>query len=203
MGVLSSPYGPIELWPCAAPEAVARLEPDESLSAFRPAAQQHAALVGIAGLPDGCLAVARLEHRLIGYAAFHPPDEIERWSGSREPGLLELGALETSGAHRGRHLARRLLETAFATGRFEDKVVLATLYSWHYDLDGTGLGAYAYRRLLERLYGSVGFRVVMTDDPEIALAPNNSLMVRAGPRASSGLLAELERLRFLGSREPA
>lgn len=200
MRVLSSPYGPIELWACAAPEAIARLEPDESLSSFRPAPQQLAALVGIAGLREGCVTLARLEHRLVGYAAFHPPDEIERWSGSREPGLLELGAVEASRAHRGRHLGRRLLETAFTTGRFEDKVVVATLYAWHYDLDGTGLSTRAYRRLLERLYGSVGFRAVATDDPEVAHSPNNSLMVRVGPRAPEPLMAELERLRFLGAR---
>jgi acetoin utilization protein AcuA len=195
---LSSPYGPIELWPCGDPEVLERLELDLALNAFRPAQQQHAALVGIARLEDGCLTFARLAHRVVGYAAFHPPDEIERWSGSHVPGLLELGAVETSGAHRGRHLARRLLETAIGTGRFEDKIVVATLYHWHYDLEGTGLSTYAYRKLLERLYGSVGFEVFKTDDPEIAFYPGNSLMARVGPRSSPELRAEFDRLRFLG-----
>lgn len=199
MRTLSSPYGPIELWPCASPEVIERFEMDASLNAFRPAPQQHEALVSVAELEGGCLTFARLEHRLVGYAAFHPPDPIERWSGSAVPGLLELGAVETSSTHRGRHLARRLLETAFATGRFEDKVVVATLYHWHYDLVGTGLSTYAYRRLLERLYGSVGFVTVKTDDPEIAYYPGNSLMVRTGPRAPAALVAEFDRLRFLGS----
>lgn len=197
MLTLSSPYGPIEIWPCGDPAVIQRLEIDTSLNAFRRAAQQHEALVSIAQLPDGCLSFARLAHRLIGYCTVHPPDQIERWSQSGIPGLFELGAVETSGAHRGRHLARRLLEATFSTGRFENKIVLATLYHWHFDLEGTSLTTYAYRQLLERLYGSVGFQVYPTDDPEIAYYPGNSLMARIGPKASPELIAEFHRLRFL------
>jgi acetoin utilization protein AcuA len=199
---LSSPYGPIELWPCAAADSLRHLLPDASLNAFRSADLQFEALVSIADDIDGCLTFARLEQWLIGYAAFHPPDAIERWSQCTEPGLLELGAIETSRNHRSRHLARRLLEVAFATGRFEDKIVLATLYHWHYDLEGTGLSTYAYRRLLERLYGSVGFVALKTDDPEIAYYPGNSLMARIGPRAPAALQAEFLRLRFLDGGQP-
>ncbi len=198
MLTLSSPYGPIEIWPCGDPAVIQRLEMDASLNAFRAAAQQHDALVGIAALQDGCLSFARLAHRLIGYCTVHPPDRIERWSQSRLPGLFELGAVETSDAHRGRHLARRLLEVTFSTGRFENKIVIATLYHWHFDLEGTSLTTYAYRQLLERLYGSVGFKVYPTDDPEIAYYPGNSLMARVGPGASLELIAEFDRLRFLG-----
>jgi acetoin utilization protein AcuA len=198
MITLSSPYGPIEIWACGDPAVIQRLEMDATMNAFRPAVQQHAALVGIAALPDGCLSFARLAHRLIGYCTVHPPDPIERWSQSRVPGVFELGAVETSSTHRGRHLARRLLEATFSTGRFENKIVLATLYHWHFDLEGTSLTTYAYRQLLERLYGSVGFRVFPTDDPEIAYYPGNSLMARVGPQASPELITEFERLRFLG-----
>ncbi len=197
MLTLSSPYGPIEIWPCGDPAVIQRLEMDATLNVFRPAQQQHEALIGIARVPESCLSFARLAHRLIGYATVHPPDPIERWSQSREPGLYELGAVETSSAHRGRHLARRLLEVTFNTGRFEDKIVIATLYHWHYDLEGTGLTTYAYRGLLERLYNSVGFQVFKTNDPEIAFYPGNSLMARIGPEAPEALKAEFERLRFL------
>ncbi|HEX2863261.1 MAG TPA: GNAT family N-acetyltransferase [Deinococcales bacterium] len=201
--ILETPYGPVEVSPCAPPQVLARLEPEASLKAFRPAEQQLKALVEIAGLPGGCVATATMGHRLIGYAAFHPPDPIERWSGSREPGIVELGAVETSPAHRGRHLARRLLETTVNTGRFDDGILIATLYHWHYDLEGTGVSTYAYRRLLERLYGTVGLRVVETDDPEIQPYPGNSLMARVGPRAPEALRREFERLRFLDTRRPA
>jgi acetoin utilization protein AcuA len=95
-------------------------------------------------------------------------------------------------------LARKLLETAFATGRFEAKVCLATIYQWHFDLDGTSLTTYQYRRMLERMYGSVGFSVFKTDDPEIQYDPGNALMARIGPRAPEEVVKEFERLLFLG-----
>jgi acetoin utilization protein AcuA len=60
------------------------------------------------------------------------------------------------------------------------------------------LTTYAYKKLLERLYNSVGMQVFKTDDPELDF-PGNSLMARVGPRASVELVAEFERLRFLGA----
>ncbi len=200
MQILSSPYGPIELFACGDPAVLARLNMDESLNTFRPAEKQQQALLEIARLPNGCLTFARLAHRLIGYATFHAPDSFERWSKCAVPGLLELGAVETSSTHRGRHLARRLLEVSFNTGRFEDKIVIATIYQWHFDLERTGLTAYGYRTLLQRLYASVGFEVVKTDDPEVMESPNNALMARVGSRAPEELRQEFERLRFLGNK---
>ena len=198
MRILSSPYGPIELFPCGDPLLLKQLEIDSSLNVFRRPERQLEALIGIAKDTESCVCFARMAHRLIGYATFHPPDDIERWSGSSVPGLIELGAVETSKSHRGRHLARHLLEVAFATGRFEDKIVIATIYYWHFDLEGTGLTTYAYKKLLERLYTSVGMRVYTTDDPELDY-PGNSLMARIGPRAAPELIAEFERLRFLST----
>jgi acetoin utilization protein AcuA len=197
MRTLSSPYGPIELFPCGDPVLLRTLEMDKSLNVFRTPDRQFEALLRIAQDSLSCVCFARLGHRLVGYATFHPPDDIERWSGSSVPGLLELGAVETSKLHRGRHLARHLLEVAFNTGRFEDKIVIATIYHWHFDLEGTGLTTYAYRKLLERLYTGVGMQVFKTDDPELDF-PGNSLMARIGPQAAPELIAEFERLRFLG-----
>ncbi len=197
MRLISSPYGSIEVLPCADPNLIARLEMEQSLNVFREPELQKEALVSIANSDDSCVCIAKLAHRIIGYATFHPPDEIERWSGSRVAGLLELGAVETSKTHRGRHLARTLLEVGIGTGRYNNKIVIATIYQWHFDLDNTGLTSHAYRKLLERMYGSVGFQIFKTDDPEIAYYPGNSLMARVGEGASEELKAEFDRLRFL------
>jgi acetoin utilization protein AcuA len=197
MRLISSPYGRIEVLPCADPNLIKRLEMDLSLDVFRQPELQKEALIGIADADDSCVCIAKLGHRIVGYATFHPPDEIERWSGSKVPGLLELGAVETSKTHRGRHLARTLLEVGIGTGRYNDKIVIATIYHWHFDLEATGLTSHAYRKLLERMYSSVGFQIVKTDDPEIAYYPGNSLMARVGERASEALKAEFDRLRFL------
>lgn len=189
----------IELHACTPPADLARLEAHSDLDAFRPPDLQLAALIEIAGETGGCVATAVVDGRtLIGYAAFHRPSAIETWGDDRSRSLIELGAVEVVASYRGLKLAERLLETAFADGRFTDTVVFATLYRWHYDLERTGLGELGYRRMLERLYGSAGFVPLATGDPEIGSHPANRLMVRIGDAADPAAIAEFERLRLAG-----
>lgn len=127
--------------------------------------------------------------------AFHAPSEVETWGDDPSGAIVELGAVEVADAMRGQHLAERLLKASFETGRFDDTVVFATLYRWHYDLGRTGLGALGYRRMLERLYGTVGLIPTSTTDPEIAHDPANRLLARVGPSAPAAVVAEFDRLR--------
>ncbi len=183
--------------PCAPPELLEALAPHPGLDAFRRPAAQHAALVAIAGEDRGCVTAAYdpATRQLVGYVAFHAPSEVETWGDDRSGALVELGAVEVADAYRGQRLAERMLEASFAGGRFDDTVVFATLYRWHYDLPRTGLGELGYRRMLERLYGTVGLVPVETTDPEIAHDPANRLVARVGPRAPARVVDEFERLR--------
>lgn len=132
---------------------------------------------------------------LVGYVAFHAPSEVETWGDDRSGALVELGAVEVADAYRGQKLAERLLAASFEGGRFDDTVVFATLYRWHYDLARTGLGELGYRRMLERLYSTVGLEPVDTTDPEIAHDPANRLVARVGPAAPRSVVSEFDRLR--------
>ena len=189
--------GSLAITVCAAAAAIEALEPDPDLDAFRPPHAQLLALADIARDPDGCvtIAVGADGGTLVGYAAFHRPSAVETWAEDRSGRLIELGAVEVASSHRGEKVAERLLAAAFAGGRFDDTVVFATLYRWHYDLERTGLGELGYRRMLERLYASAGFVPVATNDPEIVSHGANRLMVRVGARADPGAVAEFERLR--------
>src|SRR5690606_1445559 len=158
--------------PCAEPGVLAGLKPHPGLDAFAPAT-----------------------NGLVGYVAFHAPSEVETWGDDRTGALVELGAVEVADAYRGQRLAERLLAASFEGGRFDDTVVFATLYRWHYDLPRTGLGELGYRRMLERLYGTVGLVPVATTDPEIAHDPANRLVARVGPRAPEAVVREFDRLR--------
>ncbi len=182
---------------CASPEFIASLDPHLGLDTFRPPASQHEALVGIAGEDRGCVTVAIQpdERRLVGYVAFHAPSEVETWGDDASGAIVELGAVEVADVMRGQRLAERMLTASFADGRFDDTVVFATLYRWHYDLGRTGLGALGYRRMLERLYGTVGLVPASTTDPEIAHDPANRLVARVGPHAPPAVVAEFDRLR--------
>lgn len=191
------PATSVTLLACARSLQLAALEAHRSLDAFRPPAAQLAALVDIAADADGCVvaAVAADGRTLVGYAAFHPPSAIETWGEDTTGALMELGAIEVASTHRGIKLAERLLQAGFAERRYDDTVVFATLYRWHYDLARTGLGELGYRRMLERLYSSAGFEPVLTNDPEVSSHGANRLMARVGPNAEPAVVAEFERLR--------
>jgi len=167
------------------------------LDVFRPADRQGDALAAIAAEPGGRVLVAERAGRTVGYLTFHPPDPVERWGHDRSGRLVELGAIEVAPDLRGERLGERLLAAAFADGAYDDTVVFAALYAWHFDLERTGLGPLGYRRLLERLYRAVGLERVATSDPEIGAEPANALLARIGPRAPAAVRDEFERLRTL------
>jgi len=194
--------GRVAILPCASPEAIEARRMHPELNVFRPPERQKEALAEIAKSPDGCVTLGVKDDLIVGYAAFHRPDAFERWAADETGGLYELGAVEVAPDCRGQGLARRLLAETFATGRFEDKVVLATLYYWHYDLKRTGLSPFAYRELLEKLYRSVGFETYATDDPDIFAHAENALMARIGKKAPEAVIKRFHELRFAHDEGP-
>lgn len=175
-----------------------RLEPlvmDETLDMFRKPSAQKQALQGI--IKDGgCVTIAVSEDKVIGYAAFHHPSEVESWGEDKTGKLIELGAVEVSYHFRGQKLAERLLIETFKTGIFDDTIVFATMYFWHYDLKRTGLTDFAYKRLLDKLYRKAGMVPFATTDPEIKSSSANQLMARVGPNTPPEVKAEFDRLRL-------
>ncbi|TRY27154.1 GNAT family N-acetyltransferase [Brevibacillus sp. LEMMJ03] len=182
--------GPIE------PERLASLRFDEGLKAFRVPEEQHKALVEIAALPEGRIIVAREEELVLGYVTFLYPDPLERWSQAQLPDLLELGAIEVSQAVRGGGVAKTMLQVAFADDAMEDYIVITTEYYWHWDLKGTGLDVWQYRKVMEKVMGSVGMVWMATDDPEICSHPANCLMARIGRRVPPESIAAFDAMRF-------
>lgn len=181
-------------------ELVAGTTPDPldgGLDVFRHPERQSVALADIAAEARGRVWVAERRGTTVGYVTFHPPDPVERWGRDRTGQLVELGAIEVAPGLRGERVADRLLAAAFGSGAFDETVVFAALYAWHYDLDRTGLGPLGYRRVLERLYRRAGLERVATTDPEIGADPANALLARVGPAAPAAVRAEFERLRTL------
>lgn len=189
--------------PAAEPSFLAGLTPHPQLDRFRPPDGQLAALVSIAADPRGTVTALVRGSQLLGYVVFHPPTEIESWGFDRTGQILELGAIEVAPDERGQRWAERLLQASFADGRLDHTVVFATLYSWHYDLARSGLGDLAYRRMLERLYGSAGLELFATTDEEVRASPANALMARIGPATPAEVVAEFHRLRGLIPGAPA
>ncbi|MED1795989.1 N-acetyltransferase [Brevibacillus nitrificans] len=169
---------------------------DDGLKAFRIPEQQHQALIEIADLPEGRIIVAREDDLVLGYVTFLHPDPLERWSLAKLPDLLELGAIEISHLIRAGGVAKKLLEVSFADDAMEDYIIITTEYYWHWDLKGTGLDVWQYRKVMEKVMGSVGMVWMATDDPEICSHPANCLMAKIGKRVPPESVEAFDGMRF-------
>lgn len=168
----------------------------EHLTAFRPPKQQHKALVNIAKLDEGRIIIVRSGEMVLGYVTYLYPDPLERWSEDRIDNMIELGAIEVIPDYRGTGVGKKLLEVSFMDDAMEDYLVITTEYYWHWDLKGTGLNVWDYRKMMEKMMSVVKFEYYSTDDPEITSHPANCLMARVGKRVGADTMERFDRLRF-------
>ncbi|MBN3526034.1 GNAT family N-acetyltransferase [Paenibacillus apiarius] len=178
------------------PETLRTLSMHADLNAFRRPQEQHQALVEIAELPEGRIIIAREGQMIVGYVTFHYPDELERWSEGNMEDLIELGAIEVANDYRSLGLGKKLIITAFEDDQMESYIVFTTEYYWHWDMEGTGLSVWDYRKMMEKLMQSVGMIWYATDDPEICAHPANCLMVRIGKDVPLDSKEQFDRVRF-------
>jgi acetoin utilization protein AcuA len=193
---LKTPHGNLFIEGPITAEKLAGYEFHEHLVAFRPPAQQHKALVEIAGLPEGRIIVARNRHTIVGYVTFLYPDPLERWSEGKMDNLIELGAIEVIPEYRGYSVGKNLINVAMMDDAMEDFLIITTEYYWHWDLKGTGLNVWEYRKVMEKMMNSGGLEWYATDDPEISSHPANCLMARIGKRVDTDSIQKFDQLRF-------
>ncbi|BDH62622.1 acetoin utilization protein AcuA [Lysinibacillus sp. PLM2] len=179
-----------------APEQLSKYTFHEELTSFRPSEQQKKALVEISELEEGRIFISRRESLVVGYVTYLYPDPLERWSEDKIENMIELGAIEIIPSYRGCGVGKKLLEVSFIDDHMEDYLVITTEYYWHWDLKGSGLNVWEYRKMMERLMSSVGFEPYATDDPEITSHPANCLMARIGKRVNEDTIERFDRLRF-------
>lgn len=178
------------------PEELSLLGMHHQLTAFRQPEQQQEALTQIALREEGRIIIARKNETIVGYVTFSYPDPIERWSQGDIHSLIELGAIEVAPPFRATGVGSQLLKVAFLDPFMESYIVISTEYYWHWDLKGTNLNVWEYRKVMEKVMGSVGLLWCATDDPEICSHPANCLMVRIGKNVSMDDIMRFERLRL-------
>lgn len=147
---------------------------------FRPPDLQIKALAEISRLDPGRVYIARAGEEIVGYVAFHRPDEFSRWF--RHPGVLELGGIEVAREWRRRKVGSDLLRYVFSDHYWEDFIVISTEYFRHWDTGGNRMDVWEYRGMLDRFFGQVNFMPMSTNDPDILEHPANILMARVGTR---------------------
>ncbi|MFE7063949.1 GNAT family N-acetyltransferase [Sutcliffiella sp. NPDC057660] len=178
------------------PEKLASYEFHEDLIAFRPPAQQRKALIEIAGLPEGRILIARTHDTIVGYVTYLYPDPMERWSEGKMENLIELGAIEVVPEVRGSSVGKTLLQVSMMDKMMENYIVITTEYYWHWDLKGTGLNVWEYRKVMEKMMNAGGLEYYATDDPEISSHPANCLMARIGKNVDAESVQKFDTLRF-------
>jgi acetoin utilization protein AcuA len=177
--------------------SLGELEFHKDLTSFRPAKAQHKALIEIAALPEGRIIVARDANTVIGYVTYVYPDPLERWSEGKMENLIELGAIEVIPAYRGEGIGKALLKVSMMDDAMEDYIIITTEYYWHWDLKGSGLNVWEYRKIMEKTMQAGGLEWFATDDPEICSHPANCLMARIGKRVGPESIEKFDRLRFM------
>ncbi|MGM0874931.1 MAG: N-acetyltransferase [Bacillota bacterium] len=175
---------------------LASYEFHDGLVAFRPPKQQHKALVEIARLPEGRIIIARVHDMVVGYVTYLYPDPLERWSEGNMEELIELGAIEVATEFRGYSVGKNLLRVSMMDDAMEDYIIITTEYYWHWDLKGSGLNVWEYRKVMEKMMNTGGLEWYATDEPEISSHPANCLMARIGKRIEPESIQQFDRLRF-------
>lgn len=177
-------------------EEIKKLNFHPGLVAFRPPEEQKEALIGIADLPEGRINIIRDEDTIIGYVTFVYPDPLESWADGKMDDLIELGAIEIAKEYRGAQLGKNLLKFSMLDDAMEDYIIITTEYYWHWDLKGSGLDVWEYRKVMEKMMNAGGLIWYATDDPEICSHPANCLMVRIGKRVKQSSIEKFDQLRF-------
>ncbi|WP_312469965.1 N-acetyltransferase [Neobacillus sp.] len=194
---LKTPHGNLIIEGPISSDKLAGYEFHEDLVAFRPPAQQHEALVGIAKLEEGRIIIARNRHTIVGYVTYLYPDPLERWSEGKMVNLIELGAIEVIPEFRGYAVGKNLLIVSMMDDAMEDYLIITTEYYWHWDLKNTKLNVWEYRKVMEKMMNAGGLEWYATDDPEICSHPANCLMAKIGKRVDLESVQKFDRLRFM------
>ncbi|UOQ46132.1 GNAT family N-acetyltransferase [Halobacillus salinarum] len=167
------------------------------LNAFRPSDKQFEAVKEIADFEEGRIIIARHQEKIVGYVTFLHPDPLERWSEGNMEDLIELGAIEVIPDFRSYRIGSGLIKTAMMDAFMENYIIISTEYYWHWDLKGTQLSIWDYRKVMEKMMGSGGLTPAPTDDPEIISHPANCLMVKIGKHVPQSSIDKFDYLRFL------
>lgn len=183
---LETPRGTVHLSNYCPADYLSSLTVDDGIRMFsrNNPERQKKALVNVAGLEGGNIVAGIIDDLLVSYIGMHRPSERERWGKPGYDWLFELGAIEVSRNFREVGLSEAMLDITFDDPFYEDKIVLTTAFTWHWDLEATGLDKMGYRELFVHLAEKYGFIEMATDEPNVAMDAANLFLVRIGRNAS-------------------
>jgi len=194
-----TPHGILTVYPRCPPGSFEGLHLDSGLGTFAHYSsiiQRFDVFDQIAAGQDGRVTLAVKEGRIVvGYITCSYPDSGERWSKLGRL-MYELAAIEVSRNFRHLHVGQAMIGALVEDSFLDEKIMYMNGFSWHWDLDGTGLTMSEYRRVMIRLLKGFGFQEQYTNEPNIALREENLFMARIGPKVSAEDQKRFRSLRF-------
>lgn len=177
----TTPIGTILLQNHCSAELVEQLCADTGLRAFaRNPEREHQLLLHVARQPECRLALAYTpDGKIVGQMTLAPVDDW--WQDLKQ--TYEMG-IEVSTQWRRCGIARQLLAQVFTDTVLEQWIILGLGLSWHWDLEGTGLSPFDYRKFLAEQSASYGFAEYMASEPNLTMSPANILLARIGSNVS-------------------
>jgi acetoin utilization protein AcuA len=85
-----------------------------------------------------------------------------------------------------------LLQFALEPDYFEDVILFALGFAWHWDLEGLGMSSMTYAQMIRRLFEQVGFEKMAANEPNLRLDPANIFLARIGGNVSLGIAAQFQ-----------
>jgi acetoin utilization protein AcuA len=197
--VLHTSRGPVSIYAPCPPGCFKDLKLEAGLGNFAHYSsiiQKLDVFEKVASARDGRVALALLEdHAVTAYMTCGYPEPDERWSKLGDL-MYELATIEVSRNFRHMHIAQTMIGKVLADAFFETKITYMNGFSWHWDLDGTGLTMSQYRQMMIRLLKEFEFQECYTNEPNIAMREENLFMVRVGSKVSEEDQKRFRNLRF-------
>jgi acetoin utilization protein AcuA len=196
---IETPHGVVEIHPRRPPGTFSALRLDSGIGHFAHYSsiiQKLDVFDKIAASQDGRVTLAVMNDEIVvGYVTGTYPDHGERWSKLGDL-MYELSTIELSRNFRGSGLASKLVSAFIGDDFFEDRIAYMNGFSWHWDIDGSGLTLPQYRKLMIRLLKPFGFQECYTNEPNIAIREENVFMARIGSRVTEDAQKRFRNLRF-------
>ncbi len=191
--------GQITINPKCAPGSFEGLQLDTGLGNFphySSIIQKLDVFEKVASGKDGRVALALVnENIIVGYMVCWYPDSTERWSKLSEL-MYEFGAIEVSRNFRKMGIAAKMVMSILRDDFFDKKISYMNGFSWHWDVDGSGLTLIRYRKMMLNFMKPFGFEEYYTNEPNIALREENLFMARIGSKVSEEDQLRFRNLRF-------
>jgi acetoin utilization protein AcuA len=110
--------------------------------------------------------------------------------------MMEVSVIEVSRRWRSMGISKEILRYLVQDPETEERILYMVGYSWTWDLDGTGLAAVTYRRMMIRLFSSQGFETFQTNEPNIMMRQENVFMARIGAGIPDPVRRKFKLVRF-------